>query len=81
MSIITKKMSCKGICIRHKAANHYANEQKCCQVCDLFIKWNGLCCPCCGYILRTRPRKNIKKANLREAKRIVILTPSIGRGI
>ncbi len=54
-------MSCKGICIRHKAikvANklRYANGQKRCQMCDIFIRWDGLYCPCCGYRLRTRPR-------------------------
>ena len=37
-------MSCKGICIRHKApkpvgSNRYANGQKRCQQCNLFIKW------------------------------------------
>jgi hypothetical protein len=50
-------MSCKGISIRHKAAsNDYANGQKRCQICNLFIKWNGLSCPCCGYRLRNGPR-------------------------
>jgi hypothetical protein len=62
-------MSCKGICILHKAAsNYHSDEQKHCQVCQLFIKWNGLSCPCCGYRLRRRPRKNINKAKVREEK-------------
>ena len=49
-------MTCKGICIRHRTSNHYASGQKRCQVCEIFIKWDGLFCPCCGYKLRTRPR-------------------------
>ena len=49
-------MSCKGICVRHKASARYATGNKRCKVCDLFIKWDGLFCPCCGYRLRTRSR-------------------------
>jgi hypothetical protein len=60
-------MTCKGICVRYKAAsNHYTNGQKRCQICDLFIKWDGLFCPCCGYRLRTRPRNFKLKSKLRE---------------
>jgi tRNA(Ile2) C34 agmatinyltransferase TiaS len=74
-------MTCKGICICHKAAsNNYSNGQKRCQVCDLFVKCNGLRCPCCGYRLRTKPRKfNIKK-RLTGANIIAVLTPRVGRG-
>jgi hypothetical protein len=63
-------MTCKGICIRHKALSRYNSEHKRCQQCEMFIKWNGLRCPCYGYKLRTRPRyfSNIK---LREEKRAV----------
>ena len=50
-------MTCKGICIRHKASGRYANGQKRCQVCELFIKWNGVFCQCCGYRLRIGPKK------------------------
>ena len=57
-------MTCKGICIRHKAdSNNYANGQKRCQICDRFIKWNGLSCP--GYRLRNGPRLFKHKAKLR----------------
>ena len=69
-----KEMTCKGICIRHKAqkpvgSGRYASGQKRCQICEIFIKWDGLWCPCCGYRLRTRPR-NIKfKAAVKRAKK------------
>ena len=49
-------MSCKGICIRYRASNNYANGQKRCKICEQFVKWNGLMCPCCKHKLRTRPR-------------------------
>jgi len=57
-------MVCKGICLRHKSTGtfrggRYKNGQKRCQICDLFIVWSGLWCPCCGYKLRSKPR-NLK---------------------
>ena len=58
------KMTCKGICIRHRAlkpkgTGRYMKGQKRCQACEVFISWPSLWCPCCGYRLRTRPR-NVK---------------------
>jgi len=49
-------MTCKGICIRHKAqkpvgSGRYALGQRRCQICEIFINWVGLWCPCCGYRL------------------------------
>src|SRR3712207_5416518 len=63
-------MTCKGICLRHKAqkpvgSGRYASGQKRCQICEIFIKWDGLWCPCCGYRLRTKPRNLKYKAKLR----------------
>ena len=63
-------LTCKGICIRHKAqkpvgSGRYASGQKRCQICEIFIKWDGLWCPCCGYRLRTKPRNLKYKAKLR----------------
>jgi uncharacterized Zn finger protein (UPF0148 family) len=63
-------MPCKGICVRHKASSRYATGSKRCKSCGLFIKWDGLWCPCCGYKLRTRPRNMKFKAKLREQKQI-----------
>ena len=68
-------MTCKGICIRHKAqkpvgAGRYSTGQKRCQICELFLRWDGLWCPCCGYRLRTRPRNLKYKAKLRARKQI-----------
>ena len=61
-------MPCKGICIRHKASRGYANGHKRCNHCNLYIKWDELWCPCCGYKLRVGPRHSKFKAKLREQK-------------
>jgi hypothetical protein len=66
-------MTCRGICIRHKtqkpASNfsRYLNGQKRCQGCNLFLKWDGLWCPCCSTKLRTRPRSQKLKSKLKSA--------------
>ena len=66
---ITTKMTCKGICVRYKAqkpvgTGRYASGQRRCQICEIFIKWEGLWCPCCGYRLRTKPRNLKYKAKV-----------------
>ena len=63
-------MTCKGICTRYKAqkpvgTGRYASGQRRCQICEIFIKWEGLWCPCCGYRLSTKPRNLKYKAKLR----------------
>ena len=69
------RMPCKGICVRHKALKpvgngRYSTGQKRCQICETFLKWDGIWCPCCGYRLRTRPRNMKYKAKLRARKKI-----------
>ena len=69
-SITNTKMTSKGICVRYKAqkpvgTGRYASGQRRCQICEIFIKWEGLWCPCCGYRLRTKPRNLKYKAKLR----------------
>jgi hypothetical protein len=64
-------MVCKGICPRHRASKpvysgRYASGQKRCQGCEIFIKWDGLWCPCCGIRLRLHPR------NLTDKKRLAL---------
>ena len=79
-------MTCKGICVRYKAqkpvgTGRYASGQRRCQICEIFIKWEGLWCPCCGYRLRTKPRNLKYKAKLRarvEADSIEAKTTDFG---
>ena len=65
-------MTCKGICSRYKArkpvgVGRYAVGQRRCQICEIFIKVEGLWCPCCGYRLRTKPRNILWEAKYRAA--------------
>jgi hypothetical protein len=60
-----RTMTCKGICHRHRAqersGGRYANGQKRCQVCQIYMKCDGLRCPCCRSKLRTRSRNSVFK--------------------
>ncbi len=54
-------MVCKGVCHKYKSTLsldnfRYVGGQKRCNVCALFVKWDGRHCPCCGMQLRTRPK-------------------------
>ena len=57
--------------IKHKnqRLGRYATGQLRCQVCDIFMIWESLFCPCCGYRLRPRPRKMKYDIKIRIRKR------------
>ena len=74
-------MSCKGICGRYKATkshdnNRYILGQKRCQICDIFMIWDGVFCPCCGFKLRIKPRKPQNREKLRKKIALMVETPS-----
>ena len=80
-------MTCNNICERYKASKpvgigRYASGQRRCQICEIFIKWEGLWCPCCGYRLRTKPRKLAYKIKLREhqAKAKAVVLENVNAG-
>ncbi len=61
-------MPCRGICHRYKVSKphfekggRYENGQKRCNECDIFMKWDGRRCPCCGKIFRLKPRSGITR--------------------
>jgi len=63
-------MTCRGICTRYKALKpvgigRYASGQYRCQTCEIFINWNGIHCPCCSTLLRTKPRQLKYKEKLK----------------
>jgi hypothetical protein len=67
-------LACKGISSRPKvtkpvSSGRYSTGHKRCQVCEIFLKWDGLWCPCCGYRLRTQPRNLKYKAKLDQERR------------
>ena len=62
-------MVCKGICSSHRAmrpstGRRYLIGQRRCQVCQIFINWEGFFCPCCGCRLRNKPRNKKYKYKL-----------------
>jgi hypothetical protein len=69
-------MTCKGICIRHRAQRpasyfgRYATGQKRCQVCSIYMKWDGAWCPCCGCRVRTKPRNSKFKQKLKITRKV-----------
>lgn len=68
-------MVCKDICIHYRAQkpidrlSRYLDGQKRCQVCQIYLKWDGLCCPCCSTKLRTNPRVRKHRGISRTVKR------------
>ncbi|NOJ32063.1 MAG: hypothetical protein DA329_08000 [Candidatus Nitrosocosmicus sp.] len=56
-----KILTCKGICLRYDKVgggknSAYAQGYKRCTGCSLYIKYNGIRCPCCNFPLRTKKR-------------------------
>jgi len=52
---------CSGECSKYRAGKpvqfgRYAAGQKRCNFCEIFVNWDGLCCPCCRRRLRCLPR-------------------------
>jgi hypothetical protein len=68
-------MTCKGICIRHKAqkpldhSGRYAAGQKRCQICAIYMRWDGMWCPCCGCRVRTRSHNSKFKQKLKTTRK------------
>jgi len=70
-------MSCKGVCYKYKIKKprfngdgRYGVGQKRCSTCEIFLKWEGLHCPCCNFSLRTRPRNTRNRHKLQEIQMI-----------
>lgn len=69
--IVSKNsMSCIGICKKYIAkkespsSGRYESGHKRCSTCEIFVKWDGSNCPCCGMILRTKPRGTLSRQRL-----------------
>jgi len=57
--------SCKGICVEFKGekiqnGSKYDTGQKRCSLCCIFLTITSNRCPCCGILLRTKPRSRKK---------------------
>ena len=59
--------NCKGVCLHpqyvHKklVRNITQTPYKKCSTCCIFIKYDGIFCPCCGVRLSNRRKKNNSK--------------------
>jgi len=65
---------CNSICKKYVAKSNleggrYEQGQKRCPECEVFISWKGLWCPCCGRLLRTKPRARKLKNKLSLSRR------------
>lgn len=64
------RLYCKDICHKYKAhkssneLSYYMKGHKRCIECETFLQWDGLKCPCCGRVLRTKPHNTISKGKL-----------------
>ncbi|GEM_PF-340611 len=70
-------MPCKGLCEKYKAKKgyglfRYAFGQKRCQICQIFIRYGGTRCPCCGYKLRASPRQTKYRIKFKAVRRFGI---------
>ena len=66
-------MKCKKICYHYKVSRsatgiRYANGQKRCTECGIFISYGGLSCPCCNCKLRTKPKSKKYRRMFYETK-------------
>ena len=65
-------MSCKDKCRNYdpQALGKYADGFKRCSVCEVFLKFEGRYCPCCGVMLRVSPKgvRPSTKKNFLKAK-------------
>src|SRR3972149_4554502 len=80
-------MPCNNQCLQYKAiketGTRYGIGQKRCQVCDIFINWNGIFCPCCNYRLRSKPRNNKYKDGFKASQiksNLNVKTKFVGTG-
>ena len=68
-------MTCKGICPKYKVAKKfgggwYESGAKRCKICSLFVKWDGIRCPCCNNVLRLKPLTGKNKEKLKVRMRV-----------
>ena len=60
--------NCKGICHRYEASPRYSAGNKNCRMCEIFVKWDGLRCPCCNNILSANPNSTRDRNRLKKVR-------------
>lgn len=58
--------------LNNKNGSPYKDPKVCrCRVCEVFMLWEGIFCPCCGYKVSRRPRSSDNMDKYREIKQYV----------
>jgi len=66
-------ISCQGIrAIKPTLGGRYEIGQKYCPICCVFVEWEGVFCPCCHYLLRTKPRNSQNRARLVQILKLAV---------
>jgi hypothetical protein len=77
----------RGICLQYKAlrpadgsgGSRYSAGQKRCAMCELFIKWDGVQCPCCGCRLRANARNTVDRKKEVAEEELLSICPTFER--
>ena len=69
-------MSCRNICIELKAkksfrTSYYEDGLRRCTECEIFMRWNGMRCPCCGAALRIKSHDAKVRRKLSKTRKFV----------
>jgi hypothetical protein len=61
--------TCNGVCSKYistrtKDRLNYGYNRKRCSICEIFITWEGIRCPCCSTRLRNKPKNRLAKQRL-----------------
>jgi hypothetical protein len=71
----SRYMQCKGICKKYHekhspwTGGRYEAGHKRCSCCEVFIKFDGKQCPCCGTNLRGKPRNSQARNKIVESSK------------
>lgn len=68
-------LTCRGYCkTKYKEflgdVSLKYNGQKRCGVCDVYLKWQDIKCPCCKSVLHVRPRHSKAKTKYYESENV-----------
>ena len=72
-------MTCKNICKNYKVywnsalGSRYALGHKRCYKCEVFMKVDGVYCPCCSIRLKYKPRNQYQKKAYAKALNVIDL--------
>jgi len=53
--------NCRKICGKFKGSGKFRKGNKRCIICEIYLKFEGFYCPCCGHRLQSRPKNKIRK--------------------